>query len=144
VTEERCYGRAETRTVDVFDCLEGIASDWIGVSSFVRVHRETETKKGVTTETAYFISSLPSTTKACIFNRGIRGHWQIENGLHYVKDVTFKEDASRIRTGQAPENMSLIRNIVLNILRAHDYQNMAQAVRLVANDVALLWKMILA
>ncbi len=144
MTEERRYGRTETRNVHVFDCTAGISTDWVSVSSVIRVTRETRTKKGLMEETAYFISSLPATTSAHVFQKGIRGHWQIENALHYVKDVTLKEDASRIRIRQAPENMSLLRNIVLNIFRAHNYQNMAQAVRLVANDVGLLWNMILA
>jgi predicted transposase YbfD/YdcC len=144
MTKERGHGRLEIRVVDVYGCLENVASDWVGISSCVRVYREVATKKNMSTEIAYFISSLPATTKVHTFNEGIRGHWRIENGLHFVKDVTFKEDASRIRTKQAPENMSLIRNIALNIFRSHGYQNMAQAVRLVANDIGLLWSMITA
>ena len=59
-------------------------------------------------ETAYYITSLEKT--AIELNQGIRGHWQIENTLHWTKDVVFQEDRSKIRTGNAPENMSLIRN----------------------------------
>lgn len=110
----------------------------------ITVCRKTKTKIKQTEEIAYFISSLPSTTDAKIFSDGIRGHWQIENGLHYVKDVTFKEDRSRIRTKNSPQNKSLIINIVINIFRKNNYQNMAQAVRLVGNDIKLMWKMIIA
>jgi len=110
----------------------------------VVVKRKAKTKTNQLKETAYFISSLPSTTNAKVFYDGIRSHWQIENGLHYVKDVTFKEDRSRIRTGNSPQNKSLIFNIVINILRKNNYTNMAQAIRLVGNDIKLMWKMIIA
>lgn len=108
------------------------------------MHRKTKVKNNRLEETAYFISSLPPATDAKIFYDGIRSHWQIENGLHYVKDVTFKEDQSRIRTGNSPQNKSLIINIVINIFRKNNYENMAQAVRVVSNDIKLMWKMIIA
>jgi predicted transposase YbfD/YdcC len=98
-----------------------------------------------TKETAYFISSLPAaTTSAAKFGAGIRGHWRIENSDHYVKDVTMKEDASKTKTGKAPQNISLIKNIALNLFRRNGYQNIAQAIRLVANDVPKLWEMVSA
>jgi len=108
------------------------------------VQRKARTKTKQTIETAHFISSLPPTTNAKIFYEGIRSHWQIENGLHYLKDVTFKEDRSRIRTGNSPQNKSLIIDIIINIFRKNNYTNMAQTVRLVGNDIKLMWKMILA
>jgi len=110
----------------------------------VVIKRKIKIKTKQTTETAYFISSLPPATNAKIFYEGIRRHWQIENGLHYVKDVTFKEDRSRIRTGNSPQNKSLIIDIIINIFRKNNYTNMAQAIRLVGNDIKLMWKMILA
>ena len=108
------------------------------------VQRKARTKTKQTKETAHFISSLPPTTNAKIFYEGIRSHWRIENGLHYLKDVTFKEDRSRIRTGNSPQNKSLIIDIIINIFRKNNYTNMAHAVRLVGNDIKLMWKMILA
>lgn len=108
------------------------------------IKRKIKTKTKRTTETAYFISSLPPTTDAKIFYEGIRSHWQIENGLHYVKDVTFREDRSKIRTGNSPQNKSLIIDIIINIFRENNYTNMAQAIRLVGNDIKLMWQMILA
>ena len=95
-------------------------------------------------ETAYFISSLPITTKARLFNQGIRSHWSIENSLHYVKDKTFQEDNSRIRTKAAPENMSLMRNISLNLFRKNNYTNIAQAMRLISNNIPKMYSMIVA
>lgn len=101
-------------------------------------------KGQVSEETAYFISSLSPKTPAPVFNEGIRSHWAIENSLHYVKDVTFKEDASKIRTKNAPQNISLLKNIVINIFRKNNYSNMAQAIRLTANDIPKLWKLVSA
>ena len=100
-------------------------------------------KKKITKETAYYISSLSSKTSAKTFNKWIRSHWSIENSLHYVKDVTFKEDQSKIKTKNAPQNMSIIRNFIINIFRKHGYTNMAQAIRFVANDIIKMWGMIL-
>jgi len=77
------------------------------------------------------------------FNIWIRSHWAIENSLHYVKDVTFKEDASKIVSWNAPQNRSLILNIVINTLRKNGYKNIASATRLVANDIPLLTSMLL-
>ena len=142
--EERSRGRTETRTVAVYKVPTVLPDGWHGLSSFVRVTRKTVMATGTTKENSYFISSLPPTTPAHVFQIGIRYHWRIESSLHYVKDVTFKEDASRIRTGQAPENMSLIRNIVLNLFRREPCSNIAQAIRLVAHDVPKMWKMIIA
>lgn len=103
------------------------------------MHHDTTTE-----EWAYFISSLPPTTSAKVFADGIRSHWAIENSLHYVKDVTFKEDASKTRTKQAPQNISLWRSMVINVLRHHGFTNLAQAIRLVANDIPRLYGMIAA
>jgi len=141
ITTEKNRGRLETRTVHVYDNLENIDSQWHGLQSLISVHRKVETPKKTIQETAFFISSLPGSTPAQVFGQGIRSHWSIENSLHYVKDVTLNEDASRIRTKQAPENISLIRNIVLNILNKNGYTNKAQASRLLVNDIPAMWKM---
>lgn len=135
--------------VKVHDNLEKIDSGWDGLKSIIEVKRTVEYTGGkkngtIRRETAYFISSLPSTTKAKEFNEGIRSHWSIENSLHYVKDKTFKEDDCLIRTGNAPENLSLIRNIIINIFRKNNYQNIAQAIRLVSNDINRMYQLIIA
>lgn len=114
------------------------------MQTIVQVERTVITKHKTTEEIAYFISSLPSSLSANIFNQGIRSHWSIENSLHYTKDTTFKEDESKVRTKNAPQNISLIKNIVINIFRKNGYTNMAQAIRLVANDIPLLWKLFVA
>jgi len=85
---------------------------------------------------------LPITTKAKTFHTGIRGHWLIENSLHYLKDETFGEDRSRIRTKNSPANMSLLRNIVINIFRKQRSTNIKQSIRLVSHNIPRLWNLI--
>jgi predicted transposase YbfD/YdcC len=68
-----------------------------------------------TSETRYYISSEHGLS-ANYFNALVRGHWAIENQLHWHLDVTFKEDDSRVRTGNAPENLSTLRKLALQII----------------------------
>ena len=133
-------GRTELRSVSVSENLEGISDQWVGLNQLISIQRIIKTKGKKTEETAYFISSKQS--NAFAYNEGIRLHWAIENSLHYVKDVTLKEDASKIKTGNAPQNISTIKNISMNILRTNEYDNMAQAMRLVANNIPLIKSMI--
>lgn len=62
----------------------------------------------------------------------VRGHWSIENSLHWVRDVTFDEDRSQIRTGSGPRMMATLRNLVISILRLQGFKNIAKAVRQIA------------
>ncbi len=133
-------GRIELRQVKVSDRTDHISKDWIGVKQFVCVQRIVKYKSQLREEQSYFISSRKS--NAFLYAEGIRLHWEIENSLHYVKDVTFREDASKIRTGHAPQNISTLKNIAINILRNNEPANMAQAMRLVAHDINLLKKLI--
>jgi predicted transposase YbfD/YdcC len=144
IQTEKNRGRYETRIVEIYNNLKDIDDKWSGLESIIKVNRLVIKKNKETEETAYFISSVSSITLAKTFNQWIRSHWSIENSLHYTKDKTFKEDESKIRTGNAPENISLIRNIVINIFRQNGYTNMAQAIRLVSNDILKLWDIILA
>jgi hypothetical protein len=66
----------------------------------------------------------------------IRGHWGIENGLHYVRDVTFAEDASRLRTGNGPQIMACLRNLAIGALSRAGPVNLAAALRHHARDPA--------
>jgi len=66
----------------------------------------------------YFITSLPpERADAASLLRFQRGHWQIENGLHYVRDVTFDEDRSTVRSGGAPQTLAACRNLAMALLR---------------------------
>jgi hypothetical protein len=66
----------------------------------------------------------------------IRGHWAIENGLHYVRDVTFAEDASQVRTGSGPSVMACLRNLAIGVLSRAGPVNLAAALRHHARDPA--------
>ncbi len=68
-------------------------------------------------EVRYFISSLPG-DDAKKFGAAVRRHWEIENNLHWVLDVAFREDDSRIRKDNAPENVAMLRRVALNLLKA--------------------------
>lgn len=133
--------RLEKRVVCVYDDLYEI-KEWIGVESIITVERETKIKgtNKTTKERAYFISSLQK--PASFFQKAIRGHWAIENSLHYVKDVTFAEDSSTIRTKNAPTNFSIIRTIAMTLFRRNGYSNMKQAIRSTAFDVKKLYGML--
>jgi len=125
-------GRDERREVTVYNDLYGIdTTQWIGIQEIIKVERTiyNPKKELQTIDTSYYISStkLPASS----YNKGIRSHWAIENSLHYVKDVTFAEDASLIRTGNAPTNFSIIRNIAINILRRMNFISFPQAIRMI-------------
>lgn len=84
----------------------------------------------VSSETRYFITSAPrKRAGATLLLRWARGHWSIENRCHYVRDVTFGEDASRIRKGSGPEVMAAIRNAAIGFLRSTGATNIAETIR---------------
>lgn len=139
-TLEISKGRTELRHTMVSNKTDIISKDWKGLQQIIGVHRIVKEKTKTREETAYFISS--KNENAFLYEEGIRSHWEIENSLHWVKDVTLKEDASKIKMGNAPQNISTIKNISMNILRTNEYDNMAQAMRLVANDIPLIKSMI--
>jgi predicted transposase YbfD/YdcC len=89
--------------------------DWLKLTSLVKLLtiRQTATKNEVTIR--YFISSWTATAQ--VFLKCIREHWQIENGLHWVLDIAFREDDSRIRKDHAPQNMAVLRHMALNLLK---------------------------
>jgi len=132
-TLEKNRGRIEQRAVFVFEPIGIDTNDWVGLQQVVQVQRMIEYPCGKTSEeTHYYIDSTNSS--ATLLNKGIRAHWGIENSLHYTKDVTFKEDASRIHMGNAPQVISLVKNWVIAMFRLGGFKNMASAIRLVAND----------
>ncbi|MGH2416364.1 MAG: ISAs1 family transposase, partial [Microcystaceae cyanobacterium] len=89
-------------------------SQWAGLRTIVMVSRVRRLWNKTTREVMFYLSSLPC--DAVAIGRAIRAHWGIENRLHWVLDVTFSEDASRIRQGHGPENFSLLRRMALSLL----------------------------
>lgn len=105
-------------------------SDWPGLAQVCRIVR-TVTRAGKTTqEIDYAITSVPrEQAGASQLLEWWRGHWGIENCSHYVRDVTLGEDASRIRKGNAPQNMAALRNAIISLFRPKGEQNIAAATR---------------
>jgi predicted transposase YbfD/YdcC len=125
------HGRVEKRHVSICQNLDGIRP-WPGLTTLIQVKSErqvfTHNVIEVTNETRYYISSLSETAQE-IAER-IRGYWGVENKVHYVRDVTQGEDASRIRTTPLTQIFALARNFSLNLYRDNMFNNMAQAQRL--------------
>ena len=116
-TVEKDHGRFEIRRYYQSDCLDWFAdkSKWEGLKSVGMVESVREVKGKTTVERRYFLSSLPLSIET--FARAVRGHWGVENKLHWVLDVCFHEDQSRARTGYAAENLATLRRLALNMLK---------------------------
>jgi predicted transposase YbfD/YdcC len=115
------HGRIEIRqywTISAPDFLKYLDPDgaWAGLQSIGMVKAERRVGDKISHETRYYISSLPG-DDAVEFSQAVRGHWGIENCVHWVLDIAFREDDSRIRKGNGPQNFAVLRRIALNLLR---------------------------
>jgi predicted transposase YbfD/YdcC len=116
---EKAHGRIETRTLAVRTKLPSrLDQNWPGLTAICRIERRREMKTYCSREVIYAITSLPSEKldPAALLQLS-RDHWRIENGLFYVRDVTFREDACRVRSGSAPQALAEIRNATLTLIR---------------------------
>jgi predicted transposase YbfD/YdcC len=116
-TVEKDHGRIETRRYYQSDCLEWFADKgkWEGLASVGLVESVRELEGKTSVERRYYLSSLKLGVEA--FARAVRGHWGVENKLHWVLDVCFGEDQSRARQGYAAENLATLRRLALNLLK---------------------------
>jgi hypothetical protein len=123
------HGRVERRTLVTTTALKGF-SDWPGLEQAFILTRQRTVAGKTTTETAYGITSLPrEQADANILLQMTRGHWGIENRLHWVRDMTFGEDACRVRTGAAPRILAAFRNAFIGLLHAAGCTNIAARLR---------------
>jgi predicted transposase YbfD/YdcC len=119
-TTNKNHGRIEVRECwsitdpDFTHYLRGF-ENWKGLRSLVIVRSQRQTSDGTSQEDRFFISSLKTPAKPML--QAVRGHWSIENGLHWVLDIAFREDESRVRKDHAPENLAILRHIALNLLK---------------------------
>ncbi len=89
--------------------------NWKALRTLIKVTAHRHTQGETTSEDRYFISSLKASARRIL--KAVRGHWGIENGLHWVLDIAFREDESRARKDHAPENLAIMRHIALNLLK---------------------------
>jgi predicted transposase YbfD/YdcC len=130
----RAHGRDETRTIQVLPAPAGI---WPHAGQAFLIERHVADLHGnpVSAIAALGITSLtPQRAGPPAIALHVRGHWGIENKLHYVRDVTFGEDASRVRTGNAPHVMASLRNLAIAALRADGWANIASGLRWASRD----------
>jgi len=133
------HGRIEKRTISISHQLDHIP-DFPGLKTLIRVDSERHVYRAniveVSHETRYYVASFVESARALA--ERIRGYWGVENKVHYVRDVTQGEDASRIRTGSLPPIWAVARNLALNLYREHGYKNMAQAQRFAGATLSTL------
>ena len=119
-TVNKGHGRTETRECWAVDREEYLSlirkrDQWKGLKSIVRIVSQRESGEEVEVQTRYFISSLPADAKKIL--RTKRSHWKIENQVHWVLDIAFREDESRVRKDHAAENLAVLRHMALNLLK---------------------------
>jgi predicted transposase YbfD/YdcC len=150
-TEEKGHGRRERRTIQVMDAPAHITRRFPHARQVALIERyvtrTVRVRKGkrwarrqVKSAVAVFIiTSLDAREAAPAHIAGyVRGHWTIENKVHWVRDVTFREDASRVRTGPKPRIMATLRNLAIGLIRQAGYTRIAATIRRIKYDTALL------
>jgi len=116
-TIEKSHGRIETRIVIATGDIAflGKTHKWPGLRSIVMIESRRETAEKCERELRFYISSLPPDAKR--LGEATRSHWGIENGLHWVMDMVFRDDECRIRKGNAPANFATVKHMASNLLR---------------------------
>ena len=139
-TLDKGHGRRERRTLKATTGLNDYL-DWPGVGQVGQIESEVVRDGKTSHETRYFITSV-SRPRAGAPRLLVwaRGHWSIENRTHYVRDVTFGEDASRIRKGSGPQIMASLRNAAIGFLRTTGATSIAEELRRNASRVADLFR----
>ncbi len=132
---EKNRGRTEHREVHVYTQIQNpVFAQWYGIKKVIHVISRGKRNNKDYNEERYYISSKASES-AKVYNDGIRGHWGIENRLHWVKDVILNEDKSMVVDLDRSVNMSIIRNIVMNLYRMSGYQSVKYAIEKFTNKI---------
>ena len=120
--------------------------DWPGLAQVYRyeTHRENTKTSEISGHTQYCITSLsPEVASAKDLLKLQRGHWTIENKVHWVRDTTLGEDASQARTGNLPHVMAALRNTAMSVLRFNGHTKIAETMRFFASETKLTVNLIL-
>jgi predicted transposase YbfD/YdcC len=131
-TTERGHGRQETRTYLILTNPEGIRNQeaWAGLKVIGMWTSERLLKDKESDETHYFIGSRVMSAQR--YGEALRGHWGIENNLHWQLDITFGEDANRVQRRHGAENLALVRRLALGLLKRHPGKESMACKRLAA------------
>ncbi|WP_315863308.1 ISAs1 family transposase [Amycolatopsis sp. FBCC-B4732] len=131
---ETGHGRLEQRTIETMPAPDDLgfpATTQVFQITGYRTDRTTRTRE---THTGYGITSLPTGTGPANIAGHLRRHWEIENRLHWVRDTTYNEDASQVRTGTGPRSMASLRNLAISALRTAGHTSIAAALRHMARN----------
>jgi predicted transposase YbfD/YdcC len=125
------HGRRAHRTIKV-----ALAPAWIGFAGAAQVTqlRRTVTRNGKKTGEVVYLITSDRDAEPAVLAAWVRGRWEIENRLHWVRDVTYQEDQSLVRTGNAPRVMATLRSLAISLLRLDGHSNIAAANRHHARD----------
>jgi len=115
LSEDKSHGRDIKRDCSVFPVPDTVQSLWTNSQRFIQVNRSGTRGSKSYQDTAYYLSSCVE--NAQVFAERIRGHWRIENQLHWVKDVVFQEDSSSLHQFQTMTNFSVLSTIAMNLYR---------------------------
>lgn len=136
-TSEISHGRLEERHYQLYKFSDDkISEEWGNLRNIIRVKREVLRDNKVSEEVSYYITNKEANLES--LSKQIRGHWSIENSLHWVKDMNFSEDTMRYRCLNIPANMSILISIAINILRQHIDKSIRRTMRLCSNKISLL------
>jgi hypothetical protein len=131
---DKGHGRIERRTLRTTRLLT-LGHRWAGVRQGFELTRERTVRGATTVEVVYGVTSLPpDRADAATLLRMVRDHWRIENELHYVRDVTLREDACRVRSGAAPQVLAALRNAVVHLLAGVGADSAPEAIELLQLD----------
>lgn len=139
------HGRIETRDITVIHDVAWLQKrhDWPGLKGVVMVESTREIGDKIETETRFYITSL--VWLACLLGPMVRDHWAIENSLHWVLDMVFRDDECRVRTDHAPANFTTIKHMALNLIqRVKGKQSIRASRKIAAWDDAYLASLIVA
>jgi predicted transposase YbfD/YdcC len=148
-TVNKAHGRIETRTITTSEMINTYAA-WPGLAQVYRLERHFIWRRNgksikTTTEVEYGITSLTRNEATPLNLLNIRrAHWGIETGLHYRRDVTFKEDATRLTLGNAAQIMASIHNLAIALIRQAGFNNAAQARRWFAGHIDIAFALLTA